>query len=253
MAKKDIQKSDNDQNQDDSVAAQNNALRTASAESDIVQEPTKNSDNVTSSREASIIAVNTRILDQLDLMTDRIAAIENGQQNRDLLAAQTYQPYPTQEGCGCSKEKCCCFDVIMNRARVLERQMETEDGLTGSHRNLEMIFHVTANGFSGIYPSLNSHIQLSEKSGWVSVNKKVTQIRVGGTKSIPVMAEAREVENNALGFRPEHGSSGEFMMNLACGCPTIPLLIEIPLTGGGRGGGRVEIEVAAREACCDMC
>ena len=67
------------------------------------------------------------------------------------------------------------------------------------------------------------------------------------------MREAREVETVALGGKPEHGSSSEVYMALACGCPVVPMQLPLTLSGGGKAGGRIEVEIGARETCCEIC
>jgi len=169
-------------------------------------------------------------------------------------------------GCGCGPKNCCCFDIYISRARVIKDQSglppiplidEPGDGDLGvldvTNKQMELLLHATANGFSGLFPSLTSYIGISQSQGWVPVNKKITQVSVSGSKAVPVMVEVREVETMALGGRAEYGSSDVAYLNLACGCPSMPLVFPVSLTGGGNAGGIVEVEVTAIAVTCEGC
>ncbi len=189
-------------------------------------------------------------------MDSRLAAIEAA--SMDSVASNKAAGAAGNGGCG--EGACCCFDVVMSRARVIREQqglLEVGDRDLGpldiTNKYMEMQFHVKAEGLSALWPSLNSFVQMNRKSGWVSVGAKVGKFTVQGSRSIPVMSEAREVDTALIEWQSEHGSSETAYLNLRCGCPTVPVILSIPLTGGGSGGGVVEVEVTAVETCCDTC
>ena len=185
---------------------------------------------------------------RLAAMEQRSVAVAAG------VPAQTvhYHPAPGT-GCECNSKNCCCFDIYLTRVRIIDDQgnIEPADGGIVS-QYMEMIFNVVAGEFSGIHPSLVAPMQISRKLGWVSVNKKISSISVKGTKSIPVVVEAREVGGTAE-LRPEFGTSHVSQLNIACGCPVVPIQIKVELNAGGRAGGVIEAEISAKEVCCDTC
>ena len=156
-------------------------------------------------------------------------------------------------------DKCCCFEIILYRARVIKDQgglgsTEPADGGIGS-KNMELIFGVTADGFNGVHPSITGYITMSEKSGWHIFNQKVALVQ--GNQNIPISASAREVEVSpnpvvvATEGRAEYGTSDTAYMNLRCDCPVVPLQFDIKLSGGSiNKRGIVMVEVIAKKVCC---
>lgn len=150
-------------------------------------------------------------------------------------------------------KECCCFEIILFRARVLKDQGglgSTEPGDGGLlSKNMELIFGATADGFSGVYPTISSHVSMSENSGWHIFNQKIAL--VSGGQAIPVSTSAREVETTAVGGRPEYGNSETAYLNLECECPVIPLQFSVKLSAGGiTKRGEVLIEITAKKVCC---
>ena len=170
--------------------------------------------------------------------------------------------------CSENSSRCCCFDIFISRVKVTESQFDLLSGNITEPGDgadvpfpapllspfMELIFHVIADGEGAVYPNLMSPMQLSKKTGWSSVNKKIRQISVNGTKAVPIVVEAREVEQAFnIDGQAEYGSSSVNHLNLACGCPVVPIQIPVKLNAGGTTGGAVEVEVTARETCCDGC
>lgn len=164
---------------------------------------------------------------------------------------------PPKEGrCGCEEScesvapGCCCFEIVLLRARVMEEQTmpEVADGAgPGTGNQLELIFNILADGEGECYPSLVSHIAIEKKQKWVSINKAIRKIclRCGETRNVQLTAEVMEIEENVAGGRPEFGSNFG-SLTLKCGCPTVPAQISVELTGGGITKGEVLVEIGAR-------
>lgn len=159
--------------------------------------------------------------------------------------------------CGCEPScdgipaGCCCFEVVLLRALVYEEQKmpEVADGAgPGQGNALELIFNVLADGEGECYPGLTSNVPIEKKQGWVAINKKIRKmcIRCGETRTVPLTVEVMEVEELAVGGRPEFGANFG-SLTLRCGCPTAPAIIEVHMTGGGITEGKVWVEVGARQ------
>lgn len=159
--------------------------------------------------------------------------------------------------CGCEPScdgipaGCCCFEVVLLRALVFEEQKmpEIADGAgPGQGNALELIFNVLADGEGECYPGLTSNLPIEKKQGWVAINKKIRKIciRCGEMRSVPLTVEVMEVEELAIGGRPEFGANFGFL-TLRCGCPTTPAVIEVHMTGGGVTEGKVWVEVGAKQ------
>jgi hypothetical protein len=160
-----------------------------------------------------------------------------------------------RHGCGCSPScegappGCCCFEIVLVRARVIEDQTAPDLADAGAGNALELIFNVLADGQGEVYPSLVSHIAIEKKQKWVSINKVIRKLCLpcgGGPRNVPLTVEIMEIETLAAGGRPEFGSNSGWI-TLQCGCqaPTVPISVE--LTGGGVTGGEVMVEISARQ------
>lgn len=170
----------------------------------------------------------------------------------------TSHPAPIQErGCGCEPNcetiapDCCCFEIILLRARVMVEQgmPEIADGAgPGTGNQLELIFNVLADGEGEVYPSLVSHIAIEKKQKWVWINKRLRKIciRCNETRTVPLTVEIMEIEENVAGGRPEFGTNFG-SLTLKCGCPTVPEQVSVELTGGGITGGEILVEIGARQ------
>lgn len=176
-----------------------------------------------------------------------------------------YPPAPRNQGCDCSKTKCCCFEIYVSRVRVTKIQnpiLEPRDGSTTvpglSSEYMELFINAIVGQSSVLVPNLVAPLKLSSKLGWMSINKVISTVTVKGSKTLPAMVEAREVAGPSqldviAEQRPEFGTSSMSQLNLTCGCPVAPILIEVELNAGGKAGGSIEVEISAREVCCDSC
>lgn len=167
-----------------------------------------------------------------------------------------YHTPQKERHCGCEEScesvapGCCCFEIVLLRARVMEEQKMPEvlDGAgPGTGNQLELIFNILADGEGECYPSLVSHIAIEKKQKWVSINKTIRKIclRCGETRNVELTAEIMEIEENPAGGRPEFGSNFGSLI-LKCGCPTVPAQISVVLSGGGITEGEVLVEIGAR-------
>ncbi|HVF72836.1 MAG TPA: hypothetical protein VM940_14635 [Chthoniobacterales bacterium] len=174
-------------------------------------------------------------------------------------AAPSLQPggdfgRPTECGCGCGPSceivspDCCCFEIVILRARVIEAQRIIEPADAGGGGALELIFNVLADGQGEVYPSLASFIAIEQKQKWVAINKVIRKmcVRCGETRSVPLTVEVMEVEENVPGGRPEFGTNFG-TLTLKCGCLIAPEQVAVDLSGGGVAGGEVLVEVGARQ------
>lgn len=158
-------------------------------------------------------------------------------------------------GCGTScqttAQGCCCFEIILLRARVMVEQSlpEVADGAgPGTGNALELIFNVLADGEGECYPGLASYLPIEKKQKWVSINKVIRKLCIpcNETRNVALTCEIMEVEELAIGGRPEFGT--EFgTLSLKCGCPTVPAQITVELSGGGITGGEILCEIGARQ------
>lgn len=199
-------------------------------------------------------------------MEQTLAAIEQRSAALDMAVAapiQYYSPGPAGIDRGCAKPACCCcFDIFISRIRVIEGQgpLEAGGGDGGLlSQFLETFVAVTVDDVTVLAGGLMQPIKISAKGAhWLNVNRAIKTVTVKGTKSFATMAEAREVGGNTVAdniaeARPEFGSSSVTQLILTCGSPVVPLQLRVDMTGGGTGGGTIEVEVSARETCCDTC
>lgn len=197
-------------------------------------------------------------------MEQTLAAIEQRTAELGMTAAASTQYYhhtPAGIDRGCAKPACCCcFEIFISRVRVIYGQGPTEPGDGGIiSQYLETFVAVTVDDITVLAGGLMQPIKISAKgSHWLNVNRSIKTVTVKGTKSFATMAEAREVGGNtalenAAELRPEFGSSSVTQLVLTCGAPVVPLQLRVDMTGGGNGGGTIEVEVSARETCCETC
>lgn len=199
-------------------------------------------------------------------MEQTLAAIEQRTTELEMATVtatpvQYYHPGAAGIDRGCAKPTCCCcFEIFISRVRVIEGQglLEAGDGGLIS-QFLETFVAVTVDDITVLAGGLMQPIKISAKgSHWLNINRTIKTVTVKGSKSFPTMAEAREVggntaAENALELRPEFGSSSVTQLMLTCGAPVVPLQLRVDMTGGGNGGGAIEVEVSARETCCETC
>lgn len=150
--------------------------------------------------------------------------------------------------CGPEYKPSCCIQLYISKVRVIEGQR------VGDKNQLELIIAVQAMESWGLVPGLSGNLGVNKKAGWVSVYGPINKFCVPCAEcfTVPLFAEAMEVETNALGGRPEFGSNTS-AMTLRCDCPVAPVHIVVDMSGGGVGGGIVEIEVSAKVipgGCC---
>jgi len=172
----------------------------------------------------------------------------------NITSEKIYYPAPKEE------KGCCCFEIILYRARVLVAQggagsIEPSDGGGPLNSNMELIFGATADGFSAAYPGVASYVSMSENGGWLVFNQKIALVE--GNQSIAVSASAREIEATILESKAgkgEFGNSETAYMNLTCDCQVMPVQLEVQLSGGSiNKRGLVLVELTAKKVCCPCC
>lgn len=177
-----------------------------------------------------------QLLQMMQSVSARLGQIEAN----SIEAARGVDIKPTTQSCCASQ--CCCFDVIISRARVLKEQSgpipipgidEPGDADLGPldplNKYMEMQFNVVAADLSALAPSLGSFLPMNRAGNYQPIGRKIGTLTVNGSRSVPVMAEAREVETSVLGGRAEHGASETSYLQLTCGCPVIPVMLQISL------------------------
>lgn len=179
------------------------------------------------------------------------------------MASTGRQPSPEKPGgCGCSggsasgcgpaAKSTCCIELYISMVEVIDGQGGVE---FADRDELEIMAAVQAGGQSwGLVPGLNSSINVSKKAGGVATNAPIGRFCVpcGECRTIPLVAQAHEVEENIAGGRAEYGSAPGFI-TVRCDCEVAPVKITVSLEGGGNAGGIVSIQVSARfvaSSCC---
>ncbi len=157
-------------------------------------------------------------------------------------------PCGCRQGCGSEHKPSCCIQLYIAKVRVVQGQNAADKN------QLELIIAVQAMESWGLVPGLSGNLGVNAKSGWVAVYGPIAKFCVPCNEciTVPLFAEAMEVETNALGGRPEFGSNTS-AMTLRCDCPIAPVHIVVELSGGGVGKGVIEIEVGAKPiagGCC---
>ena len=156
-------------------------------------------------------------------------------------------------GCGPATKPSCCIELYVSMVEVVDGQHGVVEGLDKDE--LELIVAVQADGQSwGLAPGLNGSINVSKKAGGIALNAPIGRFCVpcGECRTIPLVAQAHEVEKLAAAGRAEYGSKPGFI-TIRCDCQVAPAPITVSLEGGGTGGGIVTIYTSARfiaGSCC---
>lgn len=163
------------------------------------------------------------------------------------------------EPCDCVDSHCCCFDIKMTYVRVLDMQIEPVDSNIQPWGEMEIkMFAYLDNGIGALIPNMFDSMRLKKL-----INQPGIKVNVGtiiGTVCIPkgtkkeirIQVDALEEERGLIeqtAGRDEEGS-GFAIMNLDCCCSSSTTAsIELSFTGGGQGGGTIEIGFAAIKKC----
>jgi hypothetical protein len=172
-------------------------------------------------------------------------------------------------GCGCVSSNCCCFEIVLDKVRAIQPQLEPADSgdIVGLHNHLEVMLFASINGRGICWPSFTGtadlsvgSIALGGKPGmWVIVDRVIDRICLpkGTTQAVEVAIEAAEIDKGVerpAGLKDEYGfASG--MIALDCCAPKIypSMPIDLSFEHGGTGGGvpgMISVAFYARRVCC---
>lgn len=155
--------------------------------------------------------------------------------------------------CGCVSCDCCTFEVWMSHVRVDHMQLEPDDTNALPMNELEIWMFSSidpVHNFGVCIPDpgpasyLPLHKQITDPYGpWVSVNRCVgtATVKKGVPLIVPLTLTAVEREPNRLlpGDRDEWGSGTETLTLDCCYSNYSPIMIPVPLTAWGQGGGAI--------------
>ncbi|MFL5385692.1 MAG: hypothetical protein ACJ8GN_24515 [Longimicrobiaceae bacterium] len=158
--------------------------------------------------------------------------------------------------CDCVAEGCCAFTVKMSHVRVIDMQLEPLDS---NIAQMEVRMFASIGGIGAVIPDLTGVLSLHKlvnKPGvWIQVHRPIGTVYVckGQPKTVNIECTAVEVEDTiveqAANLRDEYGTAST-PMTLDCCCSTPPVVsFEIDFTGGGQGGGTIEVKFTAEKAC----
>jgi hypothetical protein len=175
------------------------------------------------------------------------------------------------ESCSCVSNDCCCFEIVLDKVRAIQPQLEPADSgdiaVPPTINELEVRIFASINGRGILVPSLSTtmglrvgSILLGGKPGsWVSIDRVIEKVYIkkGSPKNFIVNFEAAEVDEGIerpIGFKDEFGdASGS--ITLDCCLETIypPMPVDLSFEHGGTGGGvpgMISLSYYARRVCC---
>lgn len=158
--------------------------------------------------------------------------------------------------CDCVAEGCCAFSVVMSHVRVVDMQIEPLDS---NIAQMEVRMFASINGIGAVIPDLTGvlslHKLINKPGVWIQVNRPIGTVFVckGQPKRFDIECMVVEVEDTLVeqvaGLRDEYGTATG-SMTLDCCCSVPPTIsFEVHLTGGGQGGGTVEVKFTASKTC----
>lgn len=169
--------------------------------------------------------------------------------------------WPNAEPCGdapceCTSPNCCCFDIVMTHVRVVDMQIEVVDSNITPFFNMEVQMFASIDGIGTVIPSmfgyLSLHKLLNKPGVWSQVQRTIGTVCVPkkNPKTILITVDAVEVEQGEpTAGRDEYGTASS-SMTLECCCSTQQTIsFEVDFTGGGQGGGTIEVKFAAVRKC----
>jgi hypothetical protein len=166
--------------------------------------------------------------------------------------------------CGCVSKSCCCFEIVLSKARAAKPQIEPADlgDVPGLINALEVQIYVTNENIGFLWPGLATTMDLRADGApggpgpWVIIERVINRVYVkkGTNVTTEVNVEVREHDEGVerpIGLKDEIGE-GSGLISLDC-CmskiyPQMP--IDIPLVHGGEGKGMIQVAFYARRVCC---
>lgn len=173
--------------------------------------------------------------------------------------------------CGCISTGCCCFEIVLDKVRAIQPQLEPADSgdivLPPTINALECQIFASVNNVGILVPSLSTTMDLrvgsvlfGGKPGlWSSIDRVINRvcIKKGSTLTVEVMFEGAERDEGIerlIGWKDEFGYASGFI-TLDCCMPKIYPAMPTDLTfdHGGTGGGvpgMISLAFYARRVCC---
>lgn len=157
--------------------------------------------------------------------------------------------------CNCVSSNCCCFDIKMSYVRVLDMQIEPVDSNVQPWGEMEVkMFAYLDNGIGALIPNMFDSMRLKKlvSQPGIKVNVGViigtVCIPKGTTKMTTIKVDALEEErglDEQTAGRDEEGSNTTIItLDCCCSSPQTASM-ELSFTGGGLGGGTIEIGFTA--------
>lgn len=156
--------------------------------------------------------------------------------------------------CECVSSKCCTFEVELTHVRVVQMQIEPAD--TAASTGMEVRLFAAIDNIGAIIPYAHGYLTLhkliNQQGIWAPIYARVgpVSVRKGSTKAVVVTVDALELEDNEpLALRDEYGhGEGTLLLNCCSDAP-VSTSFEIHFTGGGQGGGIIEVRITATRKC----
>lgn len=163
------------------------------------------------------------------------------------------------DDCNCTSSNCCCFDIKLAYVRVLNMQIEPVDSNIQPWGEMEVkLFAYLDNGIGALIPNMFDSMKLKKliDSPGIKVNVGAfigtVCIPKGSTKIVSITVDGLEEERGLIeqsAGRDEEGSNTT-IMNLDCCCnSSLTASMDLSFTGGGQGGGTIEIGFTATKKC----
>ena len=126
---------------------------------------------------------------------------------------------------------------------------------------MEVRMFASIDGIGAMIPDmfgyLSLHKLINQSGVWSQINRTIGTVYIlkGATKTVTISVDAAEVETpleRALplpGNRDEYGTAS-VSIALDCCCNTkTPFTVDVSFTGGGQGGGEIEVQFVASKRC----
>jgi hypothetical protein len=169
--------------------------------------------------------------------------------------------------CACLAPNCCAFDIILTHVRVLDMQnplppaLDVEDStlpLVGGP--MEVRIFASINGIGAMIPDLFSYLTLAKLENfpgvWTLVGNRLIRtvpVCIGTEKIIKIEYYGYEVERHPLeqlvAGRDEYGAASVDVTLNCCNDVIYIPLVDIIFTGGGLGGGAIQVKTIAKRRC----
>lgn len=176
------------------------------------------------------------------------------------------------DGCGCVDASCCCFEIVLDKVRAIQPQLEPADmgDVTvpvPTMNELEVRIFASIDNIGILIPSLSTSMNLRIPSfltgggpgPWLPICQVINTIclKKGTTRTVTVDFQASELDEGlerAVGWKDEHGmASGTITLDCCTSKIYPPTPTDLSFEFGGTGGGipgAISLAFFARRVCC---